>query len=488
MLSPAMALLAACALLAAPSPPAPDVRDLVPGEPQPVVLAPGGEDVAVFRVRVPPRATALRVRTLDATADVDLYASFETEPDPRAEDWEVAGEGTWVDEDLLIDVTDWVPLDPGEWFFAVSVGEYVTGDVPVTCLLSAELVEIPTVELRPGARTELVLRRDEGLRAALVPVVSAGANGPGGAWRVEVFSPVADVDLLVGPSRRDRPHRAPWASAESALSWESVAVTSAWLERGALLHVFGLPELEALDEVPVSVLLSPAASPPGLVPPPRVPDGSVRLAAEPFAAAVAATVSIFGGLGGGSGVVISADGRVVTNAHVVAGLLDGASREPTACGFTLDPRVPPTPAFLLELLDHDRTRDLALLRIASTLDGAPLSAELVFPTLPLATPEEASRLEPGDELYGVGFPMTGGSGSFVTVTLTRGILSGFAREREGLLYKTDAGIHSGVSGGAILDAAGRLVAIPSSSISDANMAGGMGFALPLELLPEGWRP
>jgi S1-C subfamily serine protease len=83
--------------------------------------------------------------------------------------------------------------------------------------------------------------------------------------------------------------------------------------------------------------------------------------------------------------------------------------------------------------------------------------------------------------------MTGGSGSLVTLSLTRGVLSGFAREEPGWLIKTDAAIHAGVSGGACVDGAGRLVGLPSSSIADSNQAGGLGFVIPLERVPEAWR-
>ena len=48
-------------------------------------------------------------------------------------------------------------------------------------------------------------------------------------------------------------------------------------------------------------------------------------------------------------------------------------------------------------------------------------------------------------------------------------------------------MHSGVSGGACLDAQGRLVGVPSSSLTDANLAGGLGFVQPLELVPAAWR-
>ena len=62
-----------------------------------------------------------------------------------------------------------------------------------------------------------------------------------------------------------------------------------------------------------------------------------------------------------------------------------------------------------------------------------------------------------------------------------------ALEPAGLLLKTDAAIHAGISGGACVDARGRLVGIPTSSIADANAAGGLGLVTPLDLVPQEWR-
>ena len=83
--------------------------------------------------------------------------------------------------------------------------------------------------------------------------------------------------------------------------------------------------------------------------------------------------------------------------------------------------------------------------------------------------------------------MTGGSNSFVTLSVTRGVLSGYSQELEGLQYKVDAQIHSGMSGGACIDGQGRLVGLPSASLSDFNQAGGLGFVIPVANVPGAWR-
>lgn len=457
--------------------------ELALGEPRHVAFSLEDESWPVLRVRVPPRATALRLITRGATHDVDVYGSQGSFPDPWSGEWEVAGPGVWVDEELLIDVTDEVPLAPGDWYFCVTPGASVPEGAPgelVELDVEAVLVEPDVATLEPGRAIEVRLTREHALRVAL----SLERADPTARLAVEASCATADVDLLVGPAGRGRAHRSPWARADTQLSWERLELDPAWLSQGAVVHLYSHPETEALETHVVRVRLAPADAPAELVPEPRVPDAPDRLAARPFGPAVAATVSIFAPLGGGSGVVLSADGAVLTNAHVVEGYRSDAAGDVLACGFTLDPATPPVPAFRMRVLGVRRDLDLALLQIATALDGGPLPAGMRFPVAPTGS---ARDLLLGEPLFGVGFPMTGGSSSYVSVTMTRGILSGLAREREGLVLKTDAAIHSGISGGAVLDERGRLVAVPCSSISDANLAGGIGFALPLELLPAEWR-
>lgn len=172
----------------------------------------------------------------------------------------------------------------------------------------------------------------------------------------------------------------------------------------------------------------------------------------------------FGGttqsLGSGSGVVYDDSGHVLTNDHVVAA---GSSYEVVLSNGTVYPA---------ELIGTDSTTDLAVLKI--TAEGL--------------TPIErgdTNELTVGDPAVAVGSPLGLRGGPSLTV----GVLSAFGREVRtdstttlyGML-QTDAPITQGSSGGALVDAKGRLVGITTAvGVSDVGIEG-IGFATPINIV------
>jgi putative serine protease PepD len=162
----------------------------------------------------------------------------------------------------------------------------------------------------------------------------------------------------------------------------------------------------------------------------------------------------------GSGVVLTADGLLVTNEHVVAGAAE--VRVIFAGGRT----------YPAEVVGQDAVTDLAVLRIAATS----------LTPIALGSSED---LEIGDPAIAVGSPLGLEGGPSVTV----GVVSAFDRQlRTGTdealfgLIQTDAPITRGSSGGALVDSAGRLIGITAAiGISDVG-AEGLGFAIPVELM------
>jgi Do/DeqQ family serine protease len=160
----------------------------------------------------------------------------------------------------------------------------------------------------------------------------------------------------------------------------------------------------------------------------------------------------------GSGVIISADGYIITNNHVVEEadelkVLLSDDREFTAKVVGTDPKT-----------------DVAVIKIEAT-------------GLPVITIADSAKLRVGDVVFAIGNPLGVGQ------TVTMGIVSATGR-KVGILdevagyedfIQTDAAINQGNSGGALIDARGRLVGINSAIISNSQGNIGIGFAIPINL-------
>jgi S1-C subfamily serine protease len=163
----------------------------------------------------------------------------------------------------------------------------------------------------------------------------------------------------------------------------------------------------------------------------------------------------------GSGSIISPEGLVLTNAHVV----DDRYGEYDALGIAETHRTDEVPelTYLAEIAAVDYDIDVAVIRIVSDMDGRSVSLDL-----PVVELGDSDQLEIGDELRILGYPGIGGT----TITYTLGAVSGFTTERgvDGRAWiKTDATIAGGNSGGMGVNSRGELIGIPSIvSSGEAN--------------------
>ncbi|MCR4282532.1 MAG: trypsin-like peptidase domain-containing protein, partial [Bauldia sp.] len=160
----------------------------------------------------------------------------------------------------------------------------------------------------------------------------------------------------------------------------------------------------------------------------------------------------------GSGVIISADGLIVTNFHVIA----QADEVKVALS---DKR-----EFPAKIVLKDERSDLAVLRIEGAVSG-------------LATIEyaDSDAVQVGDLVLAIGDPFGVGQ------TVTSGIVSAFARVPGGpsddqYFIQTDAAINPGNSGGALVDIQGRLIGINRMIVSPSGASSGIGFAIPSNLV------
>ncbi|MFN3883447.1 MAG: Do family serine endopeptidase [Rhodocyclaceae bacterium] len=158
----------------------------------------------------------------------------------------------------------------------------------------------------------------------------------------------------------------------------------------------------------------------------------------------------------GSGVVVSADGFVLTNNHVV----ESAD--------AIEVALPDGRKFEAKLVGTDPESDLAVLKIAS---DKPLTPIIFAPP---------NTLRVGDVVLAIGNPFGVGQ------TVTHGIVSALGRSHLGIntfedFIQTDAAINPGNSGGALVDSNGHLVGINTAIYSQSGGSMGIGFAIPVSL-------
>jgi S1-C subfamily serine protease len=169
----------------------------------------------------------------------------------------------------------------------------------------------------------------------------------------------------------------------------------------------------------------------------------------------------------GSGVIVSPEGLILTNAHLVTPG-QGFRPDVLVISLTEDPVIPPTDMYLAEPVVVDEDLDLAVLHIISDLKRKPVDlATLNLPAIPLG---DSNQLQLGDTLTILGYPGIGGD----TITLTRGDVGGFtAAEEYGerAFIKSTAAISGGTSGGLALNQRGEFIAVPTQlGYGDNNQA------------------
>lgn len=159
----------------------------------------------------------------------------------------------------------------------------------------------------------------------------------------------------------------------------------------------------------------------------------------------------------GSGTVVSKNGLILTNAHVVI----PGENSPVDL-LTIAPTVSadekPHPSFTAKVVQADSKLDLAVIKIVGDLSGNPIDAASL--NLPVVKLGDSDKLTLGDKLTILGYPGIGGE----TITLTSGEVSGFTSEAgigNRAFIKTSATIAGGNSGGLAADDAGELIGIPT---------------------------
>lgn len=161
----------------------------------------------------------------------------------------------------------------------------------------------------------------------------------------------------------------------------------------------------------------------------------------------------------GSGVIVSPDGYIVTNNHVVNGAME--------IRVTLHDRR----TFPAKVIGTDKLTDLAVIKINAS----------GLPSLPWGN---SAGLKPGESVLAFGSPF-----GYFQFSVTRGIVSALDRpnpysddaRKPGGFIQTDAAINPGNSGGPLVDAHGEVIGINTFLISDSGSFAGAGFAIPSQI-------
>jgi S1-C subfamily serine protease len=156
----------------------------------------------------------------------------------------------------------------------------------------------------------------------------------------------------------------------------------------------------------------------------------------------------------GSGFLINEDGLILTNFHVVSG------------SAKIQVTLPDQSQFFAQLLDPDRSDDLALIKINP-------KKKVSFLHL-----GDSERLQVGQKVLAIGNPF-GLEGTLTTgvVSSIGRVISGETGQRIQGMIQTDAAINGGNSGGPLLDSSGNVIGINTAILGKTNI--GIGFALPI---------
>ncbi|MDG1702117.1 MAG: Do family serine endopeptidase [Opitutae bacterium] len=168
--------------------------------------------------------------------------------------------------------------------------------------------------------------------------------------------------------------------------------------------------------------------------------------------------------GAGSGVIMTENGYIITNHHVVH---DQRGKPVDEIRIRLNDKR----EYVAELIGSDQKTDIAVLKIEVTSAITPLNVA------------NSDQIRMGDVVFAIGNPLE------VGITATQGIVSATGRHSLGILgqdayedfIQTDASINLGNSGGALIDAYGRLIGINTAIFSRSGGSIGIGFAIPVNI-------
>lgn len=207
---------------------------------------------------------------------------------------------------------------------------------------------------------------------------------------------------------------------------------------------------------PAPMIQASTATTASAPPPPSADATPLTITAAPptsgLEAPRAATVIVYVAGAFGSGVIISPDGYILTNYHVV----EGAER--------VRVKLADNRQLLAQVLRRDARRDVALLKLEGS--GYPAAALHLPPDVQI-----------GDEVFAIGAPLAEQN----ALTVTRGIVSAFRKNGGYPLIQSDVSVQHGNSGGPLVDRNGKVIALCESGATSAvDRSEGINYFIPID--------
>ena len=443
-------------------------------------LSEEGQSYQTYKFKVPADIFAVRLTLKNSPADLDIFVKRGEEIESYDSVDYFSTEESY-NESILITRLSEIPLENDIYYVDISyqrdtlpqIGGVRTNVIPFKLVMELEKYELAGT-LIPGIPVKSELSPNTGMASIYALKVPTNTE----VFRIDIFNTSSDLDLMVSYNNKLITRDNNDYLRESLLGKESIIIQDSEKKniQSGIYYIMVFDQVSHDHKVDFSIIaeLDREAS--------SVITGIPRFTAvsDEIENAVRATAEIIGNAGKGSGCFVSSKGHLITNWHVIEDFSGNVS-EDIYVAINLSNELPPEELFKAELIDYSIEKDLALLKISSGIYGNPIPFSYKFPYFSIGNTDV---IKMGQPLTYLGYPGIGGTGSRASISMTRGIVSGFERSNGNLLIKTDAEINSGNSGGAAINSFYELIGFPTSTIEED--AGQFGYITPVSMIPEDW--
>jgi S1-C subfamily serine protease len=443
-------------------------------------LSANGQTYQTYKFTVPENTFAINLKISNSPADLDIFIKKGEEIQSYdLVDYFSTSEN--YNESILISRLSELPLENDVYYVDIcyqrDILPVIDGNrssiIPYNFILEMEKYEVKD-KLIPGVITHSELFPEEGMASLFSLQVPENTR----AFRIDLFNLFADLDFMVSYNNKIITRESNDYLRDSLLGRETIIVEGTGNEyvKSGVYYILVFDQVSNDHATEFSILADIKREASQIITSiPRFPAISDEMQNVSMA-----TVEVIANAGKGSGCFVSSKGHIITNWHVVEDYTGSASQD-IYIAVNFSNEIPPLELFKAKLINYSIEKDLALLQITSGLYENPIPIDYKFPYFILGNTDV---LKLGQPLTYLGYPGIGGSGSRASLSMTRGIVSGFERLNGNLLVKTDAEINSGNSGGAAIDSFYELIGFPTSTIEED--AGQLAYITPISMIPEEW--